>query len=192
MTRHHLPLSNVINRISRPSCEPPYAINTSQRKQETFIYWYLLHWVLLSTKKKKTHNRTLLFCSIFLKHGSIGSILTTGSSLWTCACASATYCYTQRIYCHEFPLIRGVRWVLWVRGPLFGLQNQPRMIVECEALDEIGIGRGNSICRRKPASVSLRPPQIAHDRTWVRTGGKPNNNLLSYGTAKQPDNQPVT
>jgi hypothetical protein len=33
---HHLRLSNVLERISRRSCEPPYAINTSHRKQENF------------------------------------------------------------------------------------------------------------------------------------------------------------
>jgi hypothetical protein len=30
-------------RISRPSCEPLYATNTSHRKQETFLYEYPLH-----------------------------------------------------------------------------------------------------------------------------------------------------
>jgi hypothetical protein len=39
---------------------------TSHRKQETFLYWYPLHWVLLPTE---THNRTLLFGIPFLKHG---------------------------------------------------------------------------------------------------------------------------
>jgi hypothetical protein len=47
------------------SCEPLYATNTSHRKQETFIYEYPLHWVLLPTE---THNRTLLFCRVLLKH----------------------------------------------------------------------------------------------------------------------------
>jgi hypothetical protein len=46
------------------------------RKQVTFLHEYLLHWVLLPTN---THNRTLLFGS-----------LTTETSLWTCACTSAT------------------------------------------------------------------------------------------------------
>jgi hypothetical protein len=48
------------------SCEPLYATNTSPRNQETFLYEYLFHWVLLPTK---THNRTLLFGSTLLKHG---------------------------------------------------------------------------------------------------------------------------
>jgi hypothetical protein len=59
-------LSNVLERISRPSCEWLYATNTSHRKRETCIYAYPLHWVLLPIKK---HNRTLLFGSSLLKHG---------------------------------------------------------------------------------------------------------------------------
>jgi hypothetical protein len=41
-------------RISRPSCELPYATNTSNCKQETFLWESSLHWVLLPTKKRKT------------------------------------------------------------------------------------------------------------------------------------------
>jgi hypothetical protein len=41
----HQRLSNVRKRISRPSCEPLYAKNTSHRKQETFLYEYRVHWV---------------------------------------------------------------------------------------------------------------------------------------------------
>jgi hypothetical protein len=52
--------------------------------QQTLLCEYLLHWVLLPTK---TYNRMQLFNSILLKHGRI---LTTETSLWTCACASAT------------------------------------------------------------------------------------------------------
>jgi hypothetical protein len=50
----------VVNRFT-------WQIHTSHRKQETFLYEYRLHWVLLPTQKK-THNRTLLFSSTF-KHG---------------------------------------------------------------------------------------------------------------------------
>jgi hypothetical protein len=53
--------------VSRPSCEPLYAINTSRRKQETFLYEYSLHWVLLSTEINA--QTTLLFDSTLLKHG---------------------------------------------------------------------------------------------------------------------------
>jgi hypothetical protein len=37
---------NVIERISRPSCEPLYATNTSQRKHGTILYEYPSHWVI--------------------------------------------------------------------------------------------------------------------------------------------------
>jgi hypothetical protein len=52
--------------MSRPSCEPLYAIDTSHYEQEKFIYEYPLYWVLFSIK---THNTTLLFDSTILKHG---------------------------------------------------------------------------------------------------------------------------
>jgi hypothetical protein len=51
---HHRRLSNVLERICRPSCEPLYATNTFRRKQEPFLYEYHLHWVLPSTKKCTT------------------------------------------------------------------------------------------------------------------------------------------
>jgi hypothetical protein len=47
------------------SCEEFYAINTSNRKQEIFLYEYPLQWVLLPTE---THNRTLLLDSTLRKH----------------------------------------------------------------------------------------------------------------------------
>jgi hypothetical protein len=63
---HYLRLLNVLERISRPICEPLYGTNISHRKQETFHYEYPLHWVLLHTK---AHNSTLLFGSAAIKHG---------------------------------------------------------------------------------------------------------------------------
>jgi hypothetical protein len=54
----YLRLSNFLQRISVPSCEPFYATNTSHCKQETFLYGYPLHSVLLPTEK---HNRKLMF-----------------------------------------------------------------------------------------------------------------------------------
>jgi hypothetical protein len=63
---HHLRLSIVLERISRPSHEPLYATNTFHRKQETILYEYTLHWVLLSTK---SHKRSLIFGSSLLKYG---------------------------------------------------------------------------------------------------------------------------
>jgi hypothetical protein len=59
---------------------------------------------------------------------------------------------------------------------LFGLLYQPQMINDDDddddklgAFDGIIIGRGNRRTRRKPAPVSLCPPQIPHDLTQART-----------------------
>jgi hypothetical protein len=57
---HHLRLSNVLERISLPSCEPLYATDTSHRKQETFLYDYPLHCVLLPTENVQ-QNSTLRY-----------------------------------------------------------------------------------------------------------------------------------
>jgi hypothetical protein len=85
---HHLQLLNVLGRISQHSCEPLYVTNTFHSKQETFLYKYPLHWVLLPTKKKK---RTTELCSSVLHTSSTVAILTTETCLWTFTCASATY-----------------------------------------------------------------------------------------------------
>jgi hypothetical protein len=53
--------------VSGPSCEQLYATNTPLRKQETFLYEYPLHWVIL--RITKTHNWTLLLGNKPLKHG---------------------------------------------------------------------------------------------------------------------------
>jgi hypothetical protein len=58
MVGHHLRLSNILERISRPSYEPLYATNTSHRKQETFLYEYPF---IESLCPQKSHKRTLLF-----------------------------------------------------------------------------------------------------------------------------------
>jgi hypothetical protein len=44
-------------------------------------------------------------------------------------------------------------------------------------------GRGNGSTPRKPAPVPLRPTQIPHDLTRVRTRAAEVTNRLSYGTA---------
>jgi hypothetical protein len=62
----NLQISNVLERISRHSCELLYASNTSLRKQEIFLYEYLFF--NESFCPQKTHNETLLFGSILLKH----------------------------------------------------------------------------------------------------------------------------
>jgi hypothetical protein len=54
--------------VSRLSCEELYAIHTSHRKRETFLYEYPLHWVILP-HTQNTHSRTLLSDSTLLKHG---------------------------------------------------------------------------------------------------------------------------
>jgi hypothetical protein len=85
LVRHHLRLSNVLERISRRSCEPHYAINTSHSKQETFLYEY--HFIESFCLQKKS---TIKRCSLVVHFSSTVSILITATSLWTCACASAT------------------------------------------------------------------------------------------------------
>jgi hypothetical protein len=40
---HHLRLSNLLGRISQPSCEKLYATNTPHHKQEIFLKEYYLH-----------------------------------------------------------------------------------------------------------------------------------------------------
>jgi hypothetical protein len=68
----------------------------------------------------------------------------------------------------------GWDWVHLVREPLIGLLYQPRMIDdEYGAVCGMMIGRGNRSTRRKPATVQLRPPQIAHDLIWDRTRTTP-------------------
>jgi hypothetical protein len=57
-----------------------------------------------------------------------------------------------------------------VRWPLTGLLYQLWMIDdECGTVSEMRIIRGNRSTRRKPAPVSLLPPQIPHVLTWART-----------------------
>jgi hypothetical protein len=58
-----------------------------------------------------------------------------------------------------------------VRRPLVGLLYQSRMLDdgECEAVGGMRIDRGDRSTRRKPAPMSLCPPQIPHDMTWART-----------------------
>jgi hypothetical protein len=65
LVEHHLRLSNVLERISRPTCEPLYVADTSHHKQETFLYEY--SFVLCPFAHKK--RTTLIFGRILLKHG---------------------------------------------------------------------------------------------------------------------------
>jgi hypothetical protein len=57
-----------------------------------------------------------------------------------------------------------------VRRSLIGVLYQPRLIDDNErgVVGGMRIGKGNRSARRKPAPVSLCPPQIAQDLTWAR------------------------
>jgi hypothetical protein len=52
-----------------------------------------------------------------------------------------------------------------------GLFYQPKMIDDgdCGAVGGIKIGMGNRSTRKKPTTAPLRPPQIPHDQTRLRT-----------------------
>jgi hypothetical protein len=63
---YHLLFSNVIERISRPSCKPLYPTNCSHSKPETFLYEYFC---IEPFCPQETHNITLLFGSTLLKEG---------------------------------------------------------------------------------------------------------------------------
>jgi hypothetical protein len=82
----------------------------------------------------------------------------------------------------------GVGWdgVYLVCRSLTGLLHQPRMINdECGAVGGMRIGRRNRSTRRKPAPVSLCPPQIPHDLTRAAAVGNPATKRLSDGTASR-------
>jgi hypothetical protein len=67
-----------------PICEPFYATNTSHRKQETFLYEYL--WIeSFCPQKRRTEH-----CSSVVHSSCTVAVLTTETSLWTCAYASDT------------------------------------------------------------------------------------------------------
>jgi hypothetical protein len=66
-----------------------YATNTSHRKLEIFLYEYRLQGVLLRTHTDTQKSRTKR-CSSVVYSSSTAAIFTTETSLWTCACESAT------------------------------------------------------------------------------------------------------
>jgi hypothetical protein len=47
--------------------------------------------------------------------------------------------------------------------------DEDRMFNEYGAVGGMKIGRGNQSDRKKPAPLSLCPPQIPHDLTWDKT-----------------------
>jgi hypothetical protein len=81
---HCFQFSNFLEKISRPSCEPLYARNTSPLKEETFLYEYLC--TESFCPQKSTRER----CSSTVHSLSTVAILTTATSLWTCACVPTT------------------------------------------------------------------------------------------------------
>jgi hypothetical protein len=62
---HHLRLSNILERICQPSCEPLYMTNTTVNRKHFSGYIFCTE----SFCSQKTHNRLLLSCGILLKHG---------------------------------------------------------------------------------------------------------------------------
>jgi hypothetical protein len=45
-----------------------------------------------------------------------------------------------------------------------------KMIIECEAVDLMRIGRGIQNTRRKPVPVPICPQEISRDKTWDTSG----------------------
>jgi hypothetical protein len=120
----HRSLLTVISATSAPRFQPVisetfatkaellYPTNTSHRKQETFLYEYSLHWVLLPTKKRRTTER----CSSVIHSSSTVAILTTETSLLDCY-EDGLCCYLvihienllrplQLFYFHLWPIYR--------------------------------------------------------------------------------------
>jgi hypothetical protein len=54
LVRHHVRLSNILERISPPSCEWLYTIDASHCKQGTLLHEYPLHGLLFPTEKRTT------------------------------------------------------------------------------------------------------------------------------------------
>jgi hypothetical protein len=71
---------------------------------------------------------------------------------------------------------------------IIGSLYQPQMIddVDCGAIGGMKIGRGNWNTRRKPAPLSLCPPEIPHDLTRARTPAAAvgSDNLTAWAMAR--------
>jgi hypothetical protein len=80
--------------------------------------------------------------------------------------------YIQNMLFYFISFFMGWDWVHFVLRFLFGLLYQPQMIDDddCGTIGGMQIGKGSRSSRRKPAPVSLCPPQIPHDltRAWTR------------------------
>jgi hypothetical protein len=84
-------------------------------------------------------------------------------------------------------VLMGWDWVHLVPRPLFGLLYQPQMLEdECGAIGGMRIDRGNPSTWRKPAPVTLCPPQIKHDLTRARTraAGVGSRRLTAWAMAR--------
>jgi hypothetical protein len=68
-------------------------------------------------------------------------------------------------------ILSGVRLSPLGTAATTGLLYQPQMIDDGDygAVGGMKIGRGNRSTRRRPAPVTLCPPQIPHDQTEART-----------------------
>jgi hypothetical protein len=68
-------------------------------------------------------------------------------------------------------ILSGVGLSLLGTAATTGLLYQPQMIDDgdCGAISGMKICRGNRNTRRKPAPVTLRPPQMPYDQTRART-----------------------
>jgi hypothetical protein len=80
---YHLRLSNILEILYRPSCEPLYVANASHRIQEIFMN------ILCSESFCPQEKRTTERCPSVVYSSSPVSILTTVISLWSCTCTSA-------------------------------------------------------------------------------------------------------
>jgi hypothetical protein len=82
-------------------------------------------------------------------------------------------------------------WVHLVLRPLFGLLRQSQIIGDddCGAIGEMRIDRGNRNTRRKPAPVSLCPPQITYDlnRARARAAGVESRRPTAWAMARPLD-----
>jgi hypothetical protein len=93
LVKHHLWLSNVLERISQAMCEQLYVTNTSHGK-----HFFMNILCTESFYPQKMYNRMLLFgCT----SSSTVAILTTKTSLWTwtCTCTSVD-CHEAGLCCY--------------------------------------------------------------------------------------------
>jgi hypothetical protein len=86
----------VLERISPLSCEPLYATNTSFMNSLLKHFFMNIIYIESFCPQKR---RTTKHCSPIIYSSSKVTILTTETSLWICACASAT-CHEAGLFCY--------------------------------------------------------------------------------------------